>query len=52
MILLKRTAFKGKHKIQDHWEGVIYHVYGQPYEGLLAFKFTPVELEGKVKVLH
>ena len=24
--LLKRTAFKDKHKIQNHWEDTIYHV--------------------------
>ena len=28
MILLKRTTFKGKHKIQDYWEDAIYHVEG------------------------
>ena len=22
----KRTAFKGKHKIQDYWEVTVYHV--------------------------
>ena len=35
---LKRTAFKGRHKIQDSWEDTIYHVEGQPYAGLLVFK--------------
>ena len=29
MVLHKRTAFKGKHKIQDHWEDTIYHVEEQ-----------------------
>ena len=47
MILLKRTAFMGKHKIQDHWEDTVYHVKGQPYAGLLVFKITPVA--GKVR---
>ena len=26
MVLLKRMAFMGKYKIQDHWEKTIYHV--------------------------
>ena len=29
-VLLKYTAFKGKHKIQDWWENTIYEVVGQP----------------------
>ena len=31
LVLLERMAFKGKHKIQDHWKDTIYHVEGQPY---------------------
>ena len=30
LVLLKWTAFKGKLKIQDDWEGIIYHAEGQP----------------------
>ena len=52
MVLLKRTAFKGKHKIQDHWEDTIYHIEGQPYTGLAVFKITSVAREAKVKVVH
>ena len=29
-VLLKRIAFKGKHKIRDHLEDTVYHVEGQP----------------------
>ena len=29
-VLLKHTAFKGKHKIQDRWEKTIYEVTEQP----------------------
>ena len=49
MVLLKRAAFKGEHKIQDHLEDTIYCVEGQPYAGLTVFKITPVTGEGKVK---
>ena len=52
MVLLKRTTFKYKHKIQDHWEGTVYHVEGQPYAGLPVFKTAPVAGEGKVKNGH
>ena len=38
MVLLKRTAFKDKHKIQDHMEDNIYHVEWQPFAGLLVFR--------------
>ena len=46
---LKRTAFKGKHKIQDHWEDMVYHVDRQPYRGLPIFNIIPVT-GGKVKI--
>ena len=52
MDLLRRTAFKGKHKIQDHWKDTLYCVEGQPYAWLLDFKITPVVGEGKVKIVH
>ena len=50
--LLKRTTFKGKHKIQDHWEKTICHVEGKPYVELPVFRITPVAGEGKVKIIH
>ena len=51
-VLLKRTAFIGKYKIQDHCEVTIYCVEGQPYAGLLAFKIVPVAGESKMKIMH
>ena len=51
LVLLERMAFKGKHKIKDHWEKTIYHVEGQPYVGSLI-SGTPVAGEGKVKIVH
>ena len=47
-----RTAFKGKYKIQDHWEDTIYHIEGQTYIRLPVFKITTVEGAGKVKIIH
>ena len=51
-LLLKRTTFKGKHKIKDCWINAIYCVDGKPYARLPVFKITPVAGEGKVKVVH
>ena len=36
-VLLKCTAFKGKHKIQDQWENTIYEVIEQPLGRLPGF---------------
>ena len=47
-VLLKRTAFKGKHKIQDHWEDTVYCFEGQPYFWLPIFKIASVP-QGKVR---
>ena len=52
MVLLKRTANKGKHNIPDHWEDIIYHVEGQPYAGLPVFKISLLVGQGKVKIVH
>ena len=37
-VLLQHTAYKGKHKIQDHWEDTIYEVVEQPFENMPVFK--------------
>ena len=49
-VLLKRTVFKGKNKIQDCWEDTVYCVEWQLYAGLPVFKVVPEE--GKVKIVH
>ena len=51
-VILKRTAFGGKHKIREHWEDTVYCVEGQPYAGLLVFKIAPIAKEDKVKIVH
>ena len=37
-VLLRCTAYKGKHKIQAHWENVIYEVVEQPFKNMPVFK--------------
>ena len=40
-VLLRCTAFKGKHKIQDPWEDTIYEVIKQPFKNMPVFKIKP-----------
>ena len=51
-VLLKPTAFKGKHKIQDGWENTIYEVIEQPLGKLSVFKIQSMEGDDKMKVVH
>ena len=52
-VLLRHTAFKGKHKIQDHWEHTIYEVIEQPFSKIPVFKIKSVEGEDiRVKIVH
>ena len=34
LVLVKQTAWKGRHKIQDRWECGEYQVIGQPTPGV------------------
>ena len=40
-VLLWHTAYKGKHKIEDHWEDTVYEVVDQPFENMPVFKIKP-----------
>ena len=44
-VLLRHTAFEGKHKIQDHWEHTIYEVIKQPCSKIPVFKIKSMEGE-------
>ena len=50
-VLLKHTAFKGKHKIQDQWESTIYEVVQQPLGKLPVFQNQSTEGDD-MKVAH
>ena len=41
MVLLRCTAYKGKHKIQDQWENTVYEVVEQPFKNMPVFKIKP-----------
>ena len=51
-VLLKCTAFKGKHKIQDRQENTIYEVIEQPLGKIPLFKIKSTEGDDKMKVVH
>ena len=51
-VLLKCTAFKGKHKIQDRWKNTIYEVIEQPVGKIPVFKIKSIEGDDKMKVVH
>ena len=40
-VLLQCAAYKGKHKIKDHWEDTLYEVVDQPFENMPVFKIKP-----------
>ena len=51
-VLLRCTAFKGKHKIQDQWENTIYEVVEQPLGKLPVFKIQSMGADDNEKVVH
>ena len=52
LVLLRKTAFKNKHKIQDPSESMVYQVVQQPYKGVPVYKTTEREGDGRVKVMN
>ena len=51
LVLVRKTAWKGKHKIQDRWESDEYQVIGQPNPGIPVYKVECVA-GGRTRVLH
>ena len=51
LVLVRKTAWKGKHKIQDRWESDENQVIGQPNSGIPMYKVESVA-EGRTRVLH
>ena len=49
--LVKKTAWKGRHKIQDRWESDEYQDIGQPNAGIPVYEVKCIA-GGKTKVLH
>ena len=51
LVLVRKTAWKGKHKIRDRWESDEYQVAGQPTPGIPVYKVECVA-GGRTRVLH
>ena len=51
-VLLRHTAFKGKHKTHDSWEDTIYEVVEQPFKNMLVFKMKSQGGDDRVKMVH
>ena len=51
LVLVKQTAWKGRHKIQDHWEEDEYQVVDQPTPGIPVYVVKSIA-GGRPRVLH
>ena len=51
LVLVKQTAWKGRHKIQDRWEDREYQVVDQPTTGIPVYTVKSLA-GGQAKVLH
>ena len=51
LVLVKQTAWKGRHKIQDKWEDEEYQVMGQPTPGVPMYIIKSIA-GGRPRVLH
>ena len=51
LVLVRKTTWKGKHKIQDRWESDEYQVIGQPTPGIPVYKVECVAGE-RTRILY
>ena len=51
LVLVRKIAWKGKHKIQDRWESDEYQVIWQPNPGIPVYKVECVA-GGRTMILH
>ena len=51
LVLVRKTAWKGKHKIQDKWESDKYQAIGQPNPGIPVYQVESVAGD-RTRVLH
>ena len=51
LVLVRKTAWKGKHKIQDRWESDEYQLISQPSPGIPVHKVECVA-GGRTRILH
>ena len=51
LVLVRKTVWKGRHKMQDRWESDEYQVIGQPNPGIPVYEVKSVA-GGRTRVLH
>ena len=51
LVLVRKTAWKGRHKIQDRWESDEYQLIGQPTHYIPVYEVKCIA-GGKTRVLH
>ena len=51
LVFVKQTTWKGRHKIQDHWEEEEYQVVDQPTPGVPVYVVKSI-VGGRPRVLH
>ena len=51
LVLVKQTAWKGRHKIQDHWEEEEYQVVDQSTPGVPVYVVKSIA-GGRPRILH
>ena len=51
LVLVKKTTWKGRHKVQDRWESAEYQVIGQPNPGIPVYEVKYVA-GGSTRVLY
>ena len=51
LVLVMKTAWKGRHKMQDRWESDEYQVIGQPSPGIPVYEVQNVA-GSRTRVLH
>ena len=52
LVLVKRMAFKGKHKVQNRWEQDIYKVLDTCRGSTLVLRVQKEDGTGKIRILH
>ena len=52
LVLVKQTAWRGRHKIQDRWESGEYQVVGQPTPGVPVYTVKSLSGGQDPRFLH
>lgn len=51
-VLIRKTGFKGRHKLQDVWESEVHVITDQPNDDLPVYVIKPENGPGKTRTVH